>query len=277
MSMPRPEIAAPSASPAAPRGARVRPLLVAGVALAAALALLACDGGRSVDEPNTIGGGSNAPLDIDCVTGVSEVLAGGSSVPVFARVTRGNLPVSGATVTFIASRGLIQPSEVVSDAEGMATASYTPPGTAGNARIDMAVTDRRLGDTASTNCTIGVVSPRDPRLNVQLIVPDSAAGLEIRVQYDPSRVDLPAGAARASGSFAGGSCITLANDNGFGIVDLDIACSATQTPSGSVATFDFVHVAGPELTAGDFAVSCAAFDLQGRGVGAACTASVTQL
>lgn len=258
-----------------PRRLRLAALTLASSLLV--LVLTACSSSRSTQEPPPTGSGSTAPIDIDCLTGVSSVLVGSQPISVFGRVTRGNVPLSGATVTFVANRGLIQPSEVVTDAEGMATAQYTPPGTPGTARLDLSVVDRRLGDSATTTCTLGVTDPGNPRLNVQLIVPDQAAGLEIRVQYDPARVDLPVGSARAAGSYAGSSCITLANDNGFGLVELDIACSTSLTPTGSVATFDFVHLAGPELRASDFVVSCAAFDEQGRGIGAACSASVTQL
>lgn len=250
--------------------------LVTAAGLAAALVLASCDG-NSVSGPPPLGGGVAAPLDVDCLTSVPSVLAGSSPVLVFGRVTRGNVPVSGATVVFVASRGLVQPQEVTTDAEGMATAQFTPPGTPGDALLDVGVTDRRQGDSARSSCSIAVVDPGNPRLNVQLIVPDRAAGLEVTVRYDPSRVDLPSGASRAAGAFAGAGCIALANDNGFGIVELDMACSALQGPTGTIATFDFVHVTGPELRATDFTVTCAAFDEQGRALAAACTSSVTQL
>jgi hypothetical protein len=244
--------------------------------LAAAMVLASCSG-SDVDQPPDLAGGASAPLDLDCLSSSQSVLAGSSPILVFGRVTRGNVPIPGATVVFTSSRGLVQPQEALTDAEGMATAQFTPPGTPGDALLNIQVTDRRLGDTASSSCQIAVVDPGNPRLNVQLIVPDLAAGLEVTVQYDPSRVDLPAGSSRAAGAFAGPNCIALSNDNGFGIVELNMACSAMQGPTGTVATFDFVHLSGPEVQAGDFTVACAAFDEQGRALAAACTSSVTQL
>jgi hypothetical protein len=257
-----------------------RPLGLRCVALACTasiLVLASCNSGSSTNEPPPFNGGVSAPLDVDCLTGSASVLAGSSPILVMARVTRGNVPVPGATVTFVATRGLLQPAEVLTDAEGMATAQYTPPGTPGDARIDMAVTDRNTGATDTTSCTVAVTDPGNPRLNVQLVVPDRAAGLEVTVQYDPARVDLPAGSARAAGAYAGASCIALTNDNGFGVVELDIACSGLVGPTGTVATFDFVHLSGPELRASDFTITCAAFDEQGRAMAAACASSIVQL
>jgi hypothetical protein len=253
--------------------------LAAAVASAAllALALAGCTRGRSVEDPPDFGTGASAPIDIDCVTGTSSVLAGSSPFLVTARVTRGNAAVSGATVVFASTRGLVQPSTVITDSTGLATAQFTPPGTAGDATITMQVTDRRLGDTATTSCSIAVTNPGNPRLNVQMVVPDQAAGLEVTVQYDSSRVDLASGAARAAGAFANPGCLGLANDDNVGVVELDIACSTLVGPTGTAATFDFTHIAGGELSASDFAVSCAAFDTQGRAIAAACTSSVTQL
>ncbi len=252
-------------------------LVTSFLACLAAVLLVACDGGSDRAQPPAFGGGAQAPLVVTCVTGGTTVMAGSPPILVLARVTRGNIPMSGVTVSFSASRGVLQPAEVVTDAEGMATVQFTPPGTTGEARITITATDRRGGDTATTTCSIQVQSARNPRLNVQLIIPDSAAGVQVTVQYDPARVTLPAGNARPAGAFAGAACLALANDSGFGIVRLDIACSSLQSAVGPVAVFDFLHLTGQELATRDFTVSCAAFDEQGRSLGAACATSVTQL
>lgn len=254
------------------------PRIIRPVAAATALlALVACSTGSDRTGPPAFGGGTQAPLVVDCLLSADTVITGSSAILVFAHVTRGNRPVAGATVSLAASRGLVQPAAVISDAQGMAVAQYTPPGTAGLAQIAVNATDRSGGDVAASSCTVNVVAPRDPRVNVQLIVPDDAAGLEIRILYDPARVSLPAGGARAAGAFAGSACLGLANDDGVGLVELDIACSSMQSGAGNVATFDFQHVGGPELTATDFTVACSAFDVQGRSLGAACALTVTQL
>ena len=253
------------------------PRIVRHAGAVAALAALAACSGSDRNSPPAFGGGVQAPLVVDCLLTSDTVITGSSPILVLAHVTRGNQPVAGATVSFAASRGLTQPAAAVSDAQGMATVQFTPPGTAGLAQIAVNATDRSGGDVAASSCTVNVVAPRNPRVNVQLIVPDNAAGLEIRVLYDPSRVTLPAGGARAAGAFAGSACLPLANDDGVGLVELDIACSSMQSGAGNVATFDFTHLAGSELTANDFTVACSAFDEQGRSLGAACAVSVTQL
>jgi hypothetical protein len=215
---------------------------------------------------------------VNCLA-TSDTVVTGSTTPILvqAQVSRGNSPVAGATVTFAASRGLVQPTAVTSDATGMTVVQYSAPGTAGAVRIDVMATDRGSGDTASSSCTVQVVTPRDPRVNVQMVVPDQAAGLEIRILYDPARVRLPAGNARAAGSFTSGSCLPVTNDNGSGLVELDIACSSLQSAANGVATFDFDNLGDDELDATDFTASCQAFDEQGRSLGTACTLSVTQI
>lgn len=240
----------------------------------AALALLGCPNNGSSPPPAF---GGVAPLGITCNTGTGSALIGSSPIDVFARVSRGGSGAAGETVMFSVNRGTISPSQAVTDSLGMATSFFRPAATAGTATITMTVIDRLTGDVWTTTCTIAVTAPRDPELTVHLITPSQVAGVNVRVVHDVSRASLPVGGAVALTPFTSASCVSLAGNDGSGVVTLNMACTQLQQTFGPIARFSFRHVSGPELDAADFAIECIAFDVRGVAVSAACSGTILQL
>jgi hypothetical protein len=240
----------------------------------AGLALLGCPNNGSTPPPAF---GGAAPLSITCNTGTGSALIGSSPIDVFARVSRGGNGAAGETVVFSVNRGTMSPTQAVTDSLGIATSFFRPPSTAGTATLTMTVIDRITGDVWTSTCTIAVTAPRDPELTVQLITPSQAAGVNVRVVYNASRVSLPAGGAVALTPFTSSSCVSIAGNDGSGVATLNMACTLLQQTFGPIARFSFVHVSGPELDPADFAIECIAFDVRGVAVSAACSGTVLQL
>lgn len=240
----------------------------------AALALLGCPNGGSSPPPAF---GGSAPLGITCDTGAGSALIGSTPIEVYARITRGGSGAANETVVFSVNRGTMSPSQAVTDSLGVATSFFRPAATAGTATITMTVIDRITGDAWTTTCTIAVTAPRDPELTIHLITPTQAAGVNVRVVYNASRVVLPAGAAVALTPFTSGSCVSIAGNDGSGVATLNMACSLLQQTFGPIARFSFQHVSGPESDPADFAIECVAFDVRGVAISAACSGTVLQL
>ena len=112
---------------------------------------------------------------------------------------------------------------------------------------------------------------------MQLLTPSSVAGLNIRVVYDSARVSLPSGGIDPLTPFTAADCVTIATDDDAGVATLNMACPTLRATTGDVARFEFVHLAGDELNAGNFAVTCTGFDVNGAQVATACSTNVLQL